>query len=157
MDQVEKLLAIEEIKQCKARYWRAIDSKDFDLLRTVFADDIVFDLSDSTRDPLKGQHPDIPEKLEPSRSCEQIVSNSKKLMGATTQSAHMGHIPEIEITSETTAKAYFPFEDKVITHGFAAFTGYGYYADTFEKIDGSWKVKTSKIHRYRVIFDDINE
>lgn len=51
MDQVEKLLAIEEIKQCKARYWRAIDSKDFDLLRTVFADDIVFDLSDSTRDP----------------------------------------------------------------------------------------------------------
>lgn len=78
-------------------------------------------------------------------------------MGPATQSAHMGHIPEIELTSETTAKAYFPFEDKVIAHGFAAFTGYGYYTDTFEKIDGCWKVKTSKIHRFRVIFDDIND
>ena len=37
MNPLEKLIAIEEIKQCKARYWRAVDSKNFDLLRTVLA------------------------------------------------------------------------------------------------------------------------
>lgn len=57
MDRLERLEAIEAIKQCKARYWRAIDSKDFDLLATVMAEQVVFDTSLSTWDPIKGQHP----------------------------------------------------------------------------------------------------
>ncbi len=156
MNPLEKLIAIEEIKQCKARYWRAVDSKDFDLLRTVLAEDVVFDTSLVATDPVKGQHPLIPSSQEPSRSCEEIIANARKLMDDNVQSAHMGHIPEITLTSDTTAKAYFPFEDRVLTHGKAAFDGYGYYDDTFEKIDGHWKVKASKVYRYRVIFDDIN-
>lgn len=153
MDTIDKLLAIEEIKQCKARYWRAVDTKDFELLRTALAEDIVFDLSESTWDPHKGQHPIIPRKQEPSRSCEEIINNCRKVMGDNVQSAHMGHIPEITLTSETTAEAIFPFEDRVLTHDYASFNGYGYYTDTFEKIEGEWKVKTSKIHRFRVIWD----
>lgn len=156
MDNLEKLMAIEEIKQCKARYWRAIDTKQFDLLKTVFAEDVVFDTCDAVWDPVKGQHPLVPRKTSPATSCDEVIANANKSMGPQVQSAHMGHIPEIEITSETTAKAFFPFEDRVLHHGYAAFDGYGYYADTLEKIDGQWKIKTSKIHRFRTIFDPID-
>ncbi|WP_195854304.1 nuclear transport factor 2 family protein [Aerococcus tenax] len=155
METIDQLAAIEEIKQCKARYWRAIDSKDFDLLQTVFADDVTFDTSLVAHDPIKGQHPLIPQKTTPSTSCEEIIQNAKRLMGKNVQSAHMGHIPEIEITSENTAHAYFPFEDRVVNLGVSAFIGYGYYDDYFEKIDGQWKVKDSKVYRYRVVFDDL--
>ncbi|MCY3047089.1 hypothetical protein ODY47_08500 [Aerococcus urinae] len=37
----------------------------------------------------------------------------------------------------------------------SAFIGYGYYDDYFEKIAGQWKVKQSKVYRYRVVFDDL--
>lgn len=156
MNDIERLVAIEEIKQCKARYWRAIDSKDFELLRTVMADDVVFDTSESTHDPVRGQLPLFPAKHEPSRSLEEVIRNANKAMGSDVQSAHMGHIPEITLTSDTTAEAIFPFEDRVLKHGYGAFNGYGYYTDTFEKINGEWRVKTSKINRYRVIADFID-
>ncbi|MGX7092911.1 nuclear transport factor 2 family protein [Hutsoniella sourekii] len=155
MDRLEELSAIEEIKQCKARYWRAIDSKNFDLLETVFAPECLFDTSQVAYDPVKGQHPLIPAKREPSRSCQEIIANAKRLMGDNVQSAHMGHIPEVEILSPTAARAIFPFEDRVLNHGIAAFDGYGYYQDTFERIKGQWLVKSSVIHRYRVIFDTV--
>lgn len=156
MDILEELAAIEAIKQCKARYWRAIDSKDFDLLETVMADHVPFDTSLSTWDPVKGQHPLLPAKTEPSRSLAEVSRNARKIMGEGVQSAHMGHIPEVSIESDRTARAYFPFEDRVLFNGFAAFDGYGYYDDRFEKIDGHWLIVSSKIYRYRLIFDDIN-
>src|ERR1700744_5784062 len=38
-----ELSAIEEIRQVKARYFRYIDTKQFQKLRTLFTDDCVFD------------------------------------------------------------------------------------------------------------------
>ena len=40
MDKLQKLIDIEEIKNLKHRYFRAIDMADFDLLDHVFADNI---------------------------------------------------------------------------------------------------------------------
>jgi hypothetical protein len=48
IDPVARLIAIEEIKQLKARYFRCMDTKDFVGLRTVFADDATFDASCSS-------------------------------------------------------------------------------------------------------------
>jgi len=36
---------IEAIKQLKARYFRTMDTKDWDGMRTVFTDDVVMDTS----------------------------------------------------------------------------------------------------------------
>ena len=33
---------------------------------------------------------------------------------------------------------------------FAVMTGYGYYYETYEKIDGAWKLKSLRIKRIRV-------
>src|ERR1019366_1253533 len=38
----EALIAIEEIKQLKARYFRYVDTKEWELLRTVFTHDCTF-------------------------------------------------------------------------------------------------------------------
>ena len=46
MNQIDKLLAIEEIKQLKARYFRFVDTKDWTGFAGLFAADAVFDLSD---------------------------------------------------------------------------------------------------------------
>lgn len=155
MDSLEKLLAIEEIKQCKARYWRGIDSKHFELLRTTFTEDVEFDTCDALYDPVMGQHPDVPRRTEPTCGVENIIKNAEVSMNPSVQSAHMGHLPEIEILTDTTAKAIFPFEDRILNPGVGAFDAYGYYEDTLVKIDGQWKIKTSKICRYRVIFEEL--
>lgn len=43
MDLMEKLWAIEEIKQLKARYFRFMDGKDWAGMRTIFTADATFD------------------------------------------------------------------------------------------------------------------
>ena len=43
MDKLQILIDIEEIKNLKHRYFRAIDMADFDLLDHVFADNISID------------------------------------------------------------------------------------------------------------------
>jgi hypothetical protein len=48
MDQLQKLLDIEEIKNLKHRYFRAIDMADFDLLDNIFTDDVTVDYRGGT-------------------------------------------------------------------------------------------------------------
>ena len=43
MDAAAQLLAMEEIKQLKARYFRFVDTKDWEALSTIFCEDAVFD------------------------------------------------------------------------------------------------------------------
>lgn len=43
MDKLQTLLDIEEIKNLKHRYFRAIDMADFDLLDNIFSQDITID------------------------------------------------------------------------------------------------------------------
>ena len=43
MDNATKLLAIEEIKQLKSRYFRSMDTKDWEALRSIFCADATFD------------------------------------------------------------------------------------------------------------------
>ncbi len=50
MDTSERLLAMEEIRQTKARYFRFIDTKDRDGLASVFARDAVLDHTDAEMD-----------------------------------------------------------------------------------------------------------
>jgi hypothetical protein len=66
---------------------------------------------------------------------------------------HQGHAPEIEITSSTTARGIWAMEDRLRWPPggrFATLDGYGHYHETYEKIAGKWKIKSSKLTRLRV-------
>jgi len=146
---LEKLLAIEEIKQLKAHYFRAIDTKSFEELRNVFAPDGEFDATDAVRDPVKGA-PEGSGELPVMKGIDNIVAIVTQAL-TPAQSAHHGHIPEITITSDTTATGIVPMED-VVLNGGSEMRGFGHYHETYEKIDGKWFIKTSKLTRLRVVF-----
>lgn len=152
MDTLQKLEAIEEIKQLRARYWRIYDNHIMGEIGELFAEDAWFDSGEAMFDPVDGYMNNV-QPAPVAHSREEIVKYLEKSMSSGVQSAHMGHTAEVEILSETTAKAIHPFNDRLRKPGFA-FTGYGYYYDTYEKIDGQWKIKTSTIKRLRVVFGE---
>lgn len=153
MTDIEKLLAIEEIRQLRPRYFRVIDAKQFDELEDLFTPDACFDSREAVYDPIKGQYPGFP--VSPvSKGREEVIKGIIAGMPDTLQSCHMGNTGEIEVLSDTTARGIIPFSDRLIIPGVLATAGYGYYYDEYEKLDGKWRIKSGTLKRKRVIFED---
>jgi hypothetical protein len=63
---------------------------------------------------------------------------------------HQGHQSEIEVTGPTTATGVWSFTDRFFMppgSPFSRLTGYGSYHDTYEKAQGKWLLKTTRISR----------
>ena len=102
MSDVEQLLEIEAIKKLKARYQRAVDTKDWDLMRSVLAEDAVSVYSD-------GKH-----SYEGRDAIVEFLSNPKGLGSTDIVSMHHAHTPEIELTGESTATGTWYLEDSIL-------------------------------------------
>lgn len=145
MDATQRLLEIEAIKQLKARYQRAVDTKDWELMRSVLAPDAQSVYSDG-KYSFEGRE-DIVEFLAAGLGTPEI------------QSMHHAHTPEIELTGETTAKGTWYLEDFVLSarpsdgapHG-TVMHGTGIYHDDYVKLDGAWHIARTGYER---IFEDI--
>ena len=128
---------VEAIKQLKARYFRTMDTKDWAGMRRVFHDDVVMDTSSSGGGVIEGADPFL-AFLEP--TLEGVVT------------VHHGHMPEIEITSPTTATGIWSMEDMLRWPDGSEMHGYGHYLETYEKVDGEWRIRTSTLTRLRTDF-----
>ena len=142
MNDIEKLLALEDIKALKARYFRYVDTKDWDGYESLFAPDAQIDLSDDMPgDFIIGPANIRRRASEPLTGCVSI---------------HHGHCPEIEFTSDTTARGIWAMEDMLRWQEDNALVpikslhGYGHYFETYERIAGRWVIKTMKLKRLRV-------
>ena len=67
---------------------------------------------------------------------------------------HHGHMPEIEITSPTTARGIWAMQDFLRMPegsplGVKSLVGWGHYTETYERIEGEWKIKTLVLTRLR--------
>ena len=132
----ETLPAIESIKRLKARYCRHLDTKDWVAWRTIFADDFVSDTSEAGGKVIAG--------------ADDFVAFTRQALGRPTQpTAHQVHTPEIELTSETTARGIWALQDVVRFGPGVTLVGYGHYHETYENIDGKWLIKSSKLTRLR--------
>jgi hypothetical protein len=137
---IEDLLTIHEITQLKYRYMRAVDTQDWDLMATVFAKNgrTWYDsgkLSTTGRD--------------------NIVAMFRNAMKPSIYSSHIALHPEITLTSPTTAKGTWRFEDVVHfleadptlvasdIQGGERLIGAGYYQDEYVKEDGQWKIAST--------------
>ena len=60
---------------------------------------------------------------------------------------HHGHTPEIELTSPTTATGIWAMQDVLQLAERRPLHGYGHYHETYELIDGAWRIRTSKLTR----------
>jgi hypothetical protein len=148
---LDRLIAIEEIKTLKARYFRCVDAKLWDeLLKTVLMPD------------LKCEFPDEKSKLDSPvwNSAKMFVDSASKVMtGAVT--IHHGHTPEIEILSPTTARGIWCFQDSLhwpkggpYPAGVHNLLGWGHYHETYTKTKDGWRIATLKITRLKLEFPE---
>jgi uncharacterized protein (TIGR02246 family) len=128
---------IEAIRQLKARYFRTMDTKDWTGMRQVFTDDVVVDTTEAGGNVVSGAD-------------EFMTFLQGTLDGTVT--VHQGHMPEINVTSETEAKGIWALNDIVIWSDGTRLDGYGHYHETYEKQAGEWRIKSSKLSRLRVDF-----
>ncbi len=143
---IEQLLAIEQIRQLKARYFRCMDSKDWSGFQQLFTDDAVFDMRNG-RGPM----------LDP----EAIIHGAAAIMAYARDgiqdliTVHHGHMPEIELTSADRATGIWAMEDLLFRpeHGSAPFEsmrGYGHYHETYRRDGDRWRIARLKLTRLRV-------
>ncbi|HTR70174.1 MAG TPA: nuclear transport factor 2 family protein [Mycobacteriales bacterium] len=136
---LDRLVAIEEIKALKARYFRCIDHKDWDGFAGVFSSDCVLE---------------VPEAALTLRGPTEIVASVSAAL-ANARSVHHGHMPEIEVTGPDTARGVWAMEDYVewpSADGDArvGIRGYGHYVETYVRDDGAWRIASSRLDRLRV-------
>jgi hypothetical protein len=160
MNDVEKILAIEEIKQLKARYFRTMDTKDWDQFRTIFTEDATVDSSeaftprDFAGNPIEPglpvQEPD-PELIV--HGVDNFIAEQHRHLD-NMSTVHHGHMPEITIVSDTEATGIWSMEDKLRWPEGAGpmreMHGYGHYRETYKKIDGEWRIASLKLTRIRI-------
>ena len=150
MTDVEQLKAVEEIRTVKARYFRGVDTADSELVRGILAEDCVLDYMGCCTDPATGRD-FLPAMNVVMRGSAGWSSTGLRAAGIV--SVHHSHNGEVEVTGETEASAIWSMTDRLFMPAGAAYavmTGYGYYHETYEKIGGTWKIKTLRIQRLRV-------
>jgi uncharacterized protein (TIGR02246 family) len=123
---------LEAIRLLKARYFRTMDTKDWVGMREVFADDAVIDTSDAGGGVVSGAD-------------EFMTFLQEVLRGTVT--VHQGHMPEIALTSPTTATGIWALNDIVIWPDGTRLVGYGHYHETYVKKGDDWKIKSSTLTR----------
>jgi hypothetical protein len=144
MEAVERLIATEEIKQLKARYFRCMDTKDWAGFEQVFAPDAVMDMSREMRDQTT--------RGGITQGAAEIAAMVRSVVGQVV-TVHHGHMAEIEVTSPTTARGVWAMEDKLRWpegSPVRAMHGYGHYHETYERTEDGWRIKTITLTRLRV-------
>jgi hypothetical protein len=151
MDLLSRLGAIHDIQQVKARFLRAIDTRDPELLRSALAENVLIDFRDAARDPKTGFEVPSPATLEPIVGREKAVDQICGAFGDMTGVHHTG-MPEIEIIDESNARGVWPMSDRLYLGPNAAveqMIGFGHYHETYTVESGQWKIATLRLSRLR--------
>lgn len=133
----DTLWNIEQIRQLKSRYFRALDNKDWDLFQDVFTREVA----------ITNKRAGLERRLQR----EDQVLYIRQLIGAG-RSIHHGYSPEIELIDETTAAGIWAMDDVIIyppSENPQGFRGWGYYHDTYRVEDGAWRIAATDLQRIR--------
>ena len=122
----------EDIVQLKARYFRLMDTKQWDAMRLLFTDDVVIDTTESGG----GR----------TTSADEFIAFIRTTLDDAV-TVHHGHMPEIALTSPTTATGIWALNDIVIFPSGVRLDGYGHYHETYVKESGEWRIASSTLTR----------
>ncbi|MFA7585486.1 MAG: nuclear transport factor 2 family protein [Novosphingobium sp.] len=142
--------AIEAIKSLKSRYFRFLDTKNYDGLDAIFMDDAVIDVRGSTT-ASDGGDPTVAGLDDEVMTGRQFKQFFRTGIGHLV-TAHHGHMPEITLETADTARAIWAFEDHIwFPQGspFHKMHGWGHYHDHYVRTDIGWQVSVMKITRIR--------
>jgi uncharacterized protein (TIGR02246 family) len=125
----------EAIKKLKARYFRFLDTKGWKEFGELFAEDAFFVSPETGRPTVRGR--------------EAIVERVRTFVKDAV-TVHHGHMPEIELTGPATATAIWAMSD-LLDDGTRVVEGRGHYEETYVKVEGEWKIRSSKLTRLRLV------
>jgi ketosteroid isomerase-like protein len=137
MDRLERLEAIEAIRSLKARYFRLIDTKQWDALRDVFAADLTVLTPEG--------------KVHAQGGAAYAAALQHSLEHAV--SCHQGLAGEVEIDEDGAAHAIWAMQDVITWQdrhpvtGWKAIVGRGHYHETYRREAGEWRIATLTLTR----------
>lgn len=141
MDAPARLVAIEDIRQLKARYFFGYDHKDWDYWRDeVWAPEGRLEI------------PEMDFVVGPREEMIAWVAQQ----AADQVSVHHGHTPLIEILSETEATGVWAMEDRIwrspehpLGGTWSAVHGWGHYHERYVRLDCGWRIASTRLTRLR--------
>lgn len=145
LSDTETLIAIESIKRLKARYFLALDTKDWDGLRALFADGARIG-------PLDSGLPPSDIRIADERSTGEWLDRVQVTLAGVT-SVHHGHTPDIELVSESQERGIWAMEDLLLFPSGsvpATLHGFGHYHETYVRDADGWRIATMRLTRLRV-------
>jgi hypothetical protein len=134
MNDLERLVAVEDIKKLVARRVRALDARDWVAYEACHSPDHTSDFFLGAGD-------------------RESMMAALKAETAGVSSIHHVHSPDITILSATEATGIWSLEDRRYwkqgdeDHWLH---GWGYYEETYGKRDGEWLISSRKLIRTRV-------
>lgn len=140
MDRLDRLEAIEAIRSLKSRYFRLMDTKQWDELAGVFTAD------------MKVVTPEGKIYTEGGDTYAAALRNS--LTHAV--SCHQNLGGEIEVIDAENARAIWAMQDVIVWEdrhpnaGWKSILGRGHYHETYRREDGTWKIATLTLTRLRL-------
>jgi len=143
MDRLERIEAMEEIRNLKARYFRYMDTKLWNDLPSLFTADlkVIAPKGDIWMEGGDAYAASLKFGLEKAVSC------------------HQGLTAEIEIIDADNARGIWAMQD-VITwedrhprEGWKSILGRGHYHETYRRVNGAWRIATLKLTRIRLDID----
>lgn len=143
MDAITRLSAIEEIKRLKAKYFLGVDTQDWDLIRReVITGDVSFQLSEFREEPYIG--------------ADKVLGMFNAGL-AGKKSVHHGHMPVVELQSESEATGIWAMEDRIYIASPGSFLevqpilhGFGHYREKYTKLDQGWRICDIQLTRLRL-------
>lgn len=133
MTDLERLLAIEDIKRLKAKYCRVMDEKNWHEWHDVFTPDGVMLVPEVEEQPaIVG--------------VDAIIAFIIPLLGSAITVHHL-HAPEIEVLSDTEATGTWALDDNLwwpedspSTFGWTSLRGAGHYREKYRKTAVGWRI-----------------
>lgn len=142
-ERIQRLEDIEAIRYLQAKYQRCLDNRDFVGVEQCFCKDVVSSYGNGEMSYT---------------GSENVIAFLKSVMSVDMPSAHMIHGGEIDIVSTTNAKAKWYLQDFLINkqHG-VNIHGAAIYENSYEKVNGDWKIKAIGYKRMYEYYDMISQ
>jgi hypothetical protein len=136
---------LEAIRQLKARYFRFVDTKQWDRWGELFTEDAVLDVPLVRGEPLRGR----------SAIADRVRQGLTPMI-----TVHHGHMPEIELVGSDRARGLWPMYDRLLSTtnelsagpappGFGPrYEGFGHYVEEYTRgDDGRWRIARCELRR----------
>lgn len=136
----ERLEAIEQIKVLKARYFRFVDTKQWNALEALFTPDASLEIAEARAQP-----------FTPRELTDLLRDHYQHCV-----TVHHGHMPEIDFDGPDRATGIWAMEDRRVfqtedpSAPFALAIGSGHYHENYAHTPEGWRIASLRLTRLRL-------